>query len=63
MDRDEQSSYIEAVKCFQGLPALDPAIKAAKSRFEEFQSYHVVIADAVHQLVRSFCYHFSTHDS
>lgn len=56
MDRDEQSSYIEAVKCFQSLPALDPAIQGAKTRFEEFQSYHVVIADSVHQLVRSSCF-------
>ncbi|KAF9553546.1 tyrosinase [Agrocybe pediades] len=48
LSTDEKQDYIEAVQCFQSKPAINPTIKASKSRFDEFQSYHISIADSVH---------------
>ncbi|KDR79915.1 hypothetical protein GALMADRAFT_1169475 [Galerina marginata CBS 339.88] len=44
----EKASYINAVKCLQAHPALDPPFEGPVSRFDEFQAYHVKIADDVH---------------
>ena len=36
----------------QSLPAIKPVIKEAKSRYDEFQAYHINKADAVHLTAR-----------
>lgn len=38
----------------QSNPAINPVIKAAKSRYDEFQAYHVNQADGIHVTVSSF---------
>ncbi|KAF8954698.1 tyrosinase [Flammula alnicola] len=48
MTNSEKANYITAVKCLQARPARDPALKAAKTRFDEFQAYHITEADKVH---------------
>lgn len=48
----EKADYIKAVKCLQSHPARDPAMPEAKTRFDEFQAYHIVLADKIHNLVR-----------
>ncbi|KAH9478721.1 Tyrosinase P [Psilocybe cubensis] len=45
---NQKSDYIKAIKCLQSKPALQPVIKEAKTRFDEFQAYHIAIADTVH---------------
>ncbi|KAF8954699.1 hypothetical protein BDZ97DRAFT_1927844 [Flammula alnicola] len=44
----EKADYITAVKCLQAHPAINPVFKAAKTRFDEFQAYHIQQADKVH---------------
>ena len=49
----EKGEYIAAVKCLQSRPSQDPAISAAKSRFDEFQAYHIEQSDnGIHVTVR-----------
>ncbi|KAF4613661.1 hypothetical protein D9613_007461 [Agrocybe pediades] len=45
---DEKGEYIDAVKCLQSKAPYNTTIKAAKSRFDEFQSFRITIADDVH---------------
>ncbi|KIM46639.1 hypothetical protein M413DRAFT_440244 [Hebeloma cylindrosporum] len=44
----EKLDYINAVKCLQSLPPLDPTLTAAQSRFDEFHALHLEKADLVH---------------
>ncbi|KAF9553969.1 tyrosinase [Agrocybe pediades] len=48
LSEDEKGEYIDAVKCLQSKAPYNATIKAAKSRFDEFQSFHITIADDVH---------------
>ncbi|KAF9478985.1 Di-copper centre-containing protein [Pholiota conissans] len=48
LSREEKASYIDAIKCLQSRPAVKPVIKAARSRYDEFQAFHINQADAVH---------------
>jgi len=49
----EKGDYIAAVKCLQSRPSQDPAVPAAKSRFDEFQAYHIEQSDnGIHVTVR-----------
>ncbi|KAF8196035.1 tyrosinase, partial [Pholiota molesta] len=48
LSKEDKASYIKAVQCMQSNPAIKPVLKAAKSRFDEFQAYHINQADAVH---------------
>ena len=50
----EKADYIKAVKCLQSHPAVDPVMPQARTRFDEFQAYHIQIADGIHLLVRCF---------
>jgi hypothetical protein len=43
----------------QSNPAIKPVLKAAKSRFDEFQAYHINQADAVHVTVSPFQFYSS----
>ena len=47
----EKASYITAVKCMQSLPALHDHGEAVRTRFDEFQSLHIEVADRVHATV------------
>ncbi|KAJ3515550.1 hypothetical protein NLJ89_g1689 [Agrocybe chaxingu] len=44
----EKKNYIDAVKCLQSRPAVNPAFPEAQSRYEEFQAYHMLTADFIH---------------
>ncbi|KAF8802803.1 Di-copper centre-containing protein [Phlegmacium glaucopus] len=44
----EKADYITAVKCLQSRPAQKPLIKAARTRFDEFQALHIYLADNIH---------------
>jgi hypothetical protein len=55
LDDVEKSSYITAVKCMQSLPALYEHGEAVRTRFDEFQAFHIEVADRVHATV-SFCW-------
>ncbi|KAF9558276.1 tyrosinase [Agrocybe pediades] len=48
LDDDEKADYISAVQCLMSSPAHNPPIKEAKTRFDEFQAYHISIANDVH---------------
>jgi len=48
---EEKKGYIDAVKCLQSLPAQNPVIPAAKTRFDEFHAHHIKIAEQVHYVV------------
>ena len=50
----ERADYINAVKCLQSQPAQKPLIKAARTRFDEFQALHIYVADGVHFVVSNF---------
>ncbi|KIM36965.1 hypothetical protein M413DRAFT_31352 [Hebeloma cylindrosporum] len=41
----EKADYIAAIQCLQSLPSLNTTVAAAKSRFDEFQAYHIEQAD------------------
>ncbi|KAF8178229.1 tyrosinase [Pholiota molesta] len=43
-----KGEYIKAVKCLHSHPAKEPVFAEAKSRFDEFQAYHIQQADSVH---------------
>ena len=45
MSSSEKADYIAAVKCLQLLPSQDTTVPAAKSRFDEFQAYHIEQSD------------------
>ncbi|PPQ83615.1 hypothetical protein CVT25_006300 [Psilocybe cyanescens] len=53
----EKADYIKAVKCLQSHPARDPAMPEAKTRFDEFQAYHIVLADKIHNLGQFLPWH------
>ncbi|KAF8905208.1 hypothetical protein CPB84DRAFT_1745537 [Gymnopilus junonius] len=53
----EKADYINAVKCLQSHPALDPPITQAQTRFDEFQAYHSHIANAVHTVGQFLPWH------
>lgn len=54
----EKGDYIAAVKCLQSRPSQDPAVPAAKSRFDEFQAYHIEQSDnGIHVTVRKIWIH------
>ncbi|KAF9478987.1 Di-copper centre-containing protein [Pholiota conissans] len=44
----QKADYIKAVKCLQAHPAKDPVYPESKTRFDEFQGWHVDQADYVH---------------
>lgn len=48
---DERHDYIRAVKCLQKLPAKRPVNPASVSRFDEFQGFHISMAERVHLAV------------
>jgi hypothetical protein len=50
---NEKQDYIQAVKCMQANPAIDPAYPEAKTRFDEFQAHYMKQADNVLNLVRN----------
>jgi len=50
----EKADYITAVKCLQSKPAQQPLIKAARTRFDEFQALHINLADGIHVVVSNF---------
>jgi hypothetical protein len=53
LSSNEKGDYIAAVKCLQSRPSQDPAVPAAKSRFDEFQAYHIEQSDnGIHVTVR-----------
>ncbi|KAJ7597583.1 monooxygenase [Mycena floridula] len=47
LSRDEKHEYIRAVQCLQDKPATG-INKAAKTRFDDMQNAHIVLADEVH---------------
>jgi hypothetical protein len=54
----EKADYIAAVKCLQSLPSQDNTVPAAKSRFDEFQAYHIEQSDnGIHVTVRMIWIH------
>ncbi|KAF4619307.1 hypothetical protein D9613_004840 [Agrocybe pediades] len=53
----EKHHYLKAVQCLQSLPAHNPAIKAARTRFDEFQAHHITIADEVHNVGQFLPFH------
>lgn len=54
LSRGEKAEYIKAVKCLQSHPALDSVMPEARTRFDEFQAYHIQAADGIHLLVRYY---------
>ena len=58
LSSSEKADYITAVKCLQSLPSQDTAVPAAKSRFDEFQAYHIEQSDnGIHVTVRMIWIH------
>ncbi|EEB91461.1 hypothetical protein MPER_10173 [Moniliophthora perniciosa FA553] len=53
----EKQAYIDAVKCLQRLPSRAAAIKEAKTRFDDFQSVHIVLAPDVHLVGQFLAWH------
>ncbi|PPQ71453.1 hypothetical protein CVT24_011965 [Panaeolus cyanescens] len=53
----EQSNYINAVLCLQKLRPTDPNNKIAQSRFDEFQGFHIDIANDVHAVGQFLPWH------
>jgi len=59
LSSSEKADYIAAVKCLQSLPSQDTTVPAAKSRFDEFQAYHIEQSDnGIHVTVRMIWIHF-----
>ncbi|KAH9484983.1 Tyrosinase P [Psilocybe cubensis] len=57
LSNPEKADYISAVKCLQAHPSRDPAIPEARTRFDEFQAHHIMIADKVHNLGQFLPWH------
>jgi hypothetical protein len=58
LDDTEKTDYIDAVKCLQSRPALEPrSISAIQSRFDDFQAVHIQLADKVHLTVGTSIFH------
>ncbi|ESK91284.1 tyrosinase central domain-containing protein [Moniliophthora roreri MCA 2997] len=53
----ERQAYIDGVKCLQTLPSRTAAIKEAKTRFDDFQSVHIVLAPDVHVVGQFLAWH------
>ena len=51
MTNSEKMDFIGAVKCLQSLPAKNPIIPQARTRFDEFQAQHIYVANNVHVVV------------
>ena len=51
MDNDQKADYIKAVLCLQAHPAKNPVYEEAKTRFDEFQAYHIQQTNLVHLVV------------
>jgi hypothetical protein len=56
----QKGEYIKAVKCLHSHPAKEPVFAEAKSRFDEFQAYHIQQADSVHLVVSLLRMHFDS---
>ncbi|PPQ71451.1 hypothetical protein CVT24_011963 [Panaeolus cyanescens] len=48
LSKREKDDYINAVICLQHLPASNPNDTISRSRFDEFQAYHIEVQDKVH---------------
>ncbi|KJA17062.1 hypothetical protein HYPSUDRAFT_146932 [Hypholoma sublateritium FD-334 SS-4] len=57
LSRDEKAEYIKAVQCLQSHPAVDPVMPEARTRFDEFQAYHIQVADGIHLLGQFLPWH------
>ncbi|KAJ3515549.1 hypothetical protein NLJ89_g1692 [Agrocybe chaxingu] len=53
----EKVAYTGAVKCLMSLPAQNPALPEAKTRFDEFQALHLHLADNVHRVGQFLPWH------
>ncbi|KAF8196033.1 tyrosinase [Pholiota molesta] len=53
----QKSDYIRAILCLQSLPAQEPVLPEAKTRFDEFQAYHLENADFVHRVGQFLGWH------
>ena len=51
LNNTERANYIKAVKCLQAHPPLHQDIAAVRTRFDEFQALHIIVADRVHTTV------------
>lgn len=51
MDDYQKADYIKAVLCLQAHPAKNAVYEEAKTRFDEFQAYHLQQTDFVHLVV------------